>query len=75
MELTIPYTLYPYALPHWLAWVLFSLSIGGSFIVSVMITARKKTRLSVLLFFPLLAVSLIVSIVCSVAIMFFIHDQ
>lgn len=24
MDLTIPYTFYPIALPHWIAWVLFS---------------------------------------------------
>ena len=27
MDLTIPYTFYPSALPHWIAWVLFSLAI------------------------------------------------
>ena len=75
MDLTIPYTFYPSALPHRLAWVLFSLAVGGSLIVCVAIAADKKTRLSVLLFFPLLVAFLIVSIVCSVVIMFFTHNQ
>ena len=32
MDLTIPYTFYPIALPHWIAWTLFTLAIlaGGA---------------------------------------------
>ena len=75
MDLTIPYTLYPSALPHWLAWVLASLALGGSVMVCVKIAANKKRRLSLFLFFPLLVFFLIVSAGCSVVVMFFIHDQ
>ena len=75
MDLTIPYTFYPTALPHRLAWVLFSLAVGGSLLVCVALAANKKTRLSLLLFFPLLIVLLFVSMVCSGAIVFFMHDH
>jgi hypothetical protein len=29
MDLTIPYTFYPVALPHWIAWTLFTVAILG----------------------------------------------
>jgi hypothetical protein len=29
MDLTIPYTFYPLALPHWIAWLLFLLAMAG----------------------------------------------
>jgi hypothetical protein len=29
MDVTIPYTFYPSALPHWIAWVLFVAAIAG----------------------------------------------
>lgn len=75
MDLTIPYTFYPTALPHRLAWVLFSLAVGGSLVVCGALAANKKTRLALLLFFPLLTVLLLVSMVCSGAIMFFLHNH
>jgi len=75
MDLTIPYTFYPTALPHWLAWVLFSLAVGGSLVVCLALAVRKKTRLSLLLFFPLLIVLLFVSMVGSGIVMFFISDH
>ena len=75
MDLTIPYTFYPTALPHRLAWLLFSLAVGGSLAVCLMIAAYKKPRLAFLLFFPLLLVLLVVSMVVSSVIMFFIHNQ
>jgi hypothetical protein len=33
MDLTVPYTFYPLALPHWIAWTLFALAVlcGGAF--------------------------------------------
>ena len=75
MDLTIPYTFYPTALPHRLAWLFFSLAVGGSLVVCLALAARKKTRLSLLLFFPLLIVLLFVSMLGSGLVMFFIHDH
>ena len=41
MELTIPYTFYPTALPHWIAWVLFLCAIVGG-TVSGVIGGRRR---------------------------------
>jgi len=75
MDLTIPYTFYPSAMPHRLAWLLFLLAIGTPLIVCATIAASKRTRLSLILFFPLLVAFVIISMVCGMIITFFTHNQ
>jgi hypothetical protein len=38
MDLTVPYTFYPLALPHWIAWTLFALAMlcGGAGLLGTM---------------------------------------
>ena len=36
MDLTIPYTFYPIALPHWIAWVFFSAVLLGAATAAVL---------------------------------------
>ena len=74
MDLTIPYTFYPVALPHWIAWTLFLLAIAGGIVGGI---ARGRTRgwanglgtglvgVAGLLFATMLA---------SMVITFFVHD-
>jgi hypothetical protein len=40
MDLRIPYTFYPIALPHWIAWVFFSAALLGAVATGV-IGARR----------------------------------
>jgi hypothetical protein len=74
MDLTIPYTFYPSALPHGLAWGLYGLAVVGALAISFTIARDKKLWIGLLLFVPLLLGLLIVTIVCSMVITFFIHD-
>jgi len=36
MDLTIPYTFYPIALPHWIAWIFFSAVLLGAAMAAVL---------------------------------------
>jgi hypothetical protein len=75
MDLTIPYTFYPLALPHWMAWVLFILAILGGVAAGFRQDARHgwPRRLGV----GLLGTSgcLLGTIIASMVITFFLHDQ
>lgn len=74
MDLTIPYTLYPSALPHGLACVLFGLAVLGAPATSFAIARGKRLWAGLLLFVPFLLGLLFVTILCSMVITFFIHD-
>jgi hypothetical protein len=75
MDLTVPYTFYPFALPHWIAWTLFGIAIlgGGAFgIVQGLgrgwlrgIQAGLRGTLGFLA----------ATILASMVITFFVHDQ
>jgi hypothetical protein len=41
MDLTMPYTFYPLALPHWIAWTLFLVAMSGGIAAGV---ARGRGR-------------------------------
>jgi hypothetical protein len=75
MDLTIPYTLYPSALPHGVAWGLFALAVAGSLAASVAVARVKRWWLGLLLFIPVLVGLLLATVLCSVVIMFFFHDH
>jgi len=75
MDLTIPYTFYPAALPHWIAWTLFTLAILGGGAIGL--SQRSRYR------WPGVAGAatvsmlgcLVVTIIASMVITFFVHDQ
>jgi hypothetical protein len=75
MDLTVPYTLYPLALPHWIAWTLFALAMlcGGAFGV-VRGLGRgwlRGVRAGLLATMGFLAATILASMVIT----FFVHDQ
>jgi hypothetical protein len=75
MDLTVPYTFYPLALPHWIAWTLFALAVlcGGAFGV---VRGRGRGWLRGIQAGLLGAVGLLAAtILASMVITFFVHDQ
>ena len=75
MDLTIPYTFYPVALPHWIAWTLFILAIVGGVAIGFMQGARHgwPSRLGVGIVGTVGC--LVATVIVSMAITFFIHGQ
>jgi hypothetical protein len=74
MDLTIPYTFYPIALPHWIAWVLFGVAVTGGIVAGA---RRGRTRgwLSGLVAGVVSTAGfLIVTMLASMVITFFVHD-
>ena len=74
MDLTILYTFYPVALPHWIAWLLFTLATLGGIAAGV---ARGRMRgwiagVAAGLLYG--GAFLIVTILASMVITFFVHD-
>lgn len=74
MDLTIPYTFYPLALPHWMAWALFSVALAGGAALGI---GRGRVRgwlrgLSTALVAAL--GFLAVTMVAAMVITFFVHD-
>ena len=74
MDLTIPYTFYPVALPHWIAWSLFAVAIVGGTAAGLVRGRREGfgsgVRAGVVGGVGLLCVT----IVASMVITFFVHD-
>jgi hypothetical protein len=75
MDLTVPYTFYPLALPHWVAWTLFALAVfcGGAFGV-VRGLGRgwlRGIQAGLLGTMGFLAATMLASMVIT----FFVHDQ
>jgi len=71
VDLTIPYTLYPTALPHPLTWGLFIASFVATGFVSYVINKRRSLKSAVLLFLPILSAFLVLSILLAVIYMVF----
>ena len=74
MDLTVPYTFYPSALPHWLAWSLFGVALLGALAGSVVAARVRRRWVGVLVFFPILLGLLVLTIIASIAVTFFLHD-
>jgi hypothetical protein len=75
MDLTIPYTLYPLALPHWIAWTLFLLALLGGAALG-MTGGLERGWLRGILTGVFGAIGfLAASMVVSMVITFFVHDQ
>jgi 4-hydroxybenzoate polyprenyltransferase len=75
MDLTVPYTFYPLALPHWIAWTLFLLAVLCGAAVGI---ARGLGRG----WLPGLRAGLVSAagflaamMFASIVITFFVHDQ
>jgi len=45
VDLTIPYTFYPIALPHWIAWGLFLAAVAGGLAVGI-VRGRERGGMS-----------------------------
>jgi hypothetical protein len=74
MDLTIPYTFYPLALPHWIAWLLFLLAMAGG-VTTGILKGRGRGWRSGLGAGSIGVVGLLAaSIVVSMIITFFVHD-
>jgi len=70
MDLTIPYTFYPIALPGWIAWVLFVTAMAGGIGVGVgrgWLAGLRAGAAGVVCF-------LAATMVASMIIAFFVHD-
>ena len=74
MDLTIPYTFYPLALPHWIAWALFSAAMVGATGVGVVAGRRRRWARGVGYGLIGGAVLLFLTMVASMVITFFVHD-
>jgi hypothetical protein len=74
MDLTIPYTFYPLALPHEIAWGLFLVAVCGG-VVAGLIAGGRRGWVSGLHFGLVGVVTfLILSMIASMVITFFVHD-
>jgi hypothetical protein len=75
MDLTVPYTFYPIALPHWIAWTLFLLAMLGGAAVG-MVRGRGRGRLSGILAGVVGTIGFLpATMIASMVITFFVHDQ
>jgi hypothetical protein len=75
MDLTVPYTFYPLALPHWIAWTLFLFAMLGGAAVG-MLRGRRRGWLRGILAGMVGAVGfLAATMIASMVITFFVHDQ
>ncbi len=74
MDLRIPYTFYPIALPHWIAWTFFCAALLGAVATGVF-GARRGGWASGLRAGAIAgAVLLVVSMMASMVVTFFVHD-
>lgn len=74
MDLTIPYTFYPTALPHWIASTLFLVAMLGASAVAI-VRGRTRGWLAGVASGLLSGVGLLlVTMLASMVITFFVHD-
>ena len=74
MDLTVPYTFYPVALPHWIAWTLFLLAMLGGGAVGIVQTMRRGVLLGLRAGAVGILGFLAATMVASMVITFFVHD-
>jgi hypothetical protein len=75
MDLRIPYTFYPIALPHWIAWTLFTLAILGGGAIGLSQQPQSGWLRSARAAIIGTLGSLLVTVIASMVITFFVHDQ
>ena len=74
MDITVPYTFYPLALPHWIAWTLFLLAMLGGGAVGIVQTMRRGVLLGLRAGALGILGFLAATMVASMVITFFVHD-
>ena len=74
MDLTIPYTFYPMALPGWMSWMLFGLALASGCFWGSLVGRRRGLWYGIGASAGGTALLLFVSMVVGVVITFFIHD-
>jgi formate-dependent nitrite reductase membrane component NrfD len=74
MDLTVPYTFYPLALPHWVAWTLFLASVTAGAVVGAAITWSRGWRAGLLMGSTYLVLFLVVTMGLAMIITLFVHD-
>ena len=74
MDLTIPYTFYPLALPHWMAWALFLTVVVGGTAIGVVQARAGGWRAGLLSGLLGGLAFLAASMLASMVIAFFVHD-
>jgi hypothetical protein len=75
MDLTIPYTFYPVALPHSIAWALFSVALALGGVWGLTKGQREGLRQGVLSGLIVGLGSLFATMLASMVITFFVHDS
>jgi hypothetical protein len=75
MDLTIPYTFYPLALPHWIAWTLFLLAMLGGAAVGIARGLEGGWLRGMLTGMVGVIGFLAATMIASMVITFFVHDQ
>jgi hypothetical protein len=75
LDLTLPYTFYPIALPHWIAWGLFLLAMLGGAAVGVARGVGRGWLIGIRAGLLGGVALLVATMVASVVITFFVHDQ
>ncbi len=75
MDLTIPYTFYPVALPHWIAWMLFTLAILGGVTMGLSQLSRYGWLRAASAAVVGTLGCLVVTVIASMVITFVVHDQ
>jgi hypothetical protein len=74
MDLTIPDTFYPSALPHWIGWTLFLFAVGGGAGIGLLRARYRGWRSGVFSGLTGLLVLLGGTMIASMIITFFEHD-
>ena len=74
MTLTIPYTFYPTALPHWIAWALFVSALAGGVAVAITRGQKRGWVSGAVAGFVSGAGFLLATMIVSMMITFFTHD-
>ena len=75
MDLTIPYTFYPLALPHWIAWTLFLLALLGGAAVGLARGLAEGWLGGILTGMVGVIGLLAATMIASMVITFLMHDQ
>jgi hypothetical protein len=75
MDLTIPYTFYPLALPHWIAWILFLVALLGGAAVGMTRGLEGGWLRGMLTGMVGVIGFLAATMIASMIITFFVHDQ
>jgi hypothetical protein len=75
MDLTIPYTFYPLALPHWMAWTFFAVAMLCGCAVGVVRGVRRGWIRGIQAGVFGITGFLAATVLASMVVTFFLHDQ